>query len=601
MKISLYRALLLLLSGVFVVALVPAAIGLDRRLAVELEREGREDLAMGPKLLRDRVDTRAEALRMHAKDLASTPGLAESLRRDDPVAARSVVQAAADSLMEEAILLNASGLPLFGPAVPEQVWTAVRRGESPIWFPSKDRVLQATLAPILEDDRWVGAVGVAVAYDDQAAATLGALTRSRVVVLDEDWNAIAASSEDAGVPSAPIDSLAAWRGDEIVHSIDLADAGRAWVVVSALGDGATVLFSRGAAEATAVLPALRRGALLAGAVALVLALVVSALGASLIARPVRSLANAAERLEHTDFEAPVRSSVIREVDRLSSAFRRMQRSLASRMEELRATNKELRDREHRLKVLQSEMIQQDRLVASGKVVAELAHEIRNPVANVRNCLEVIRRQTDDDAETREFVDLAIEELLRMHGLAEQLLDLNRPMDPSARQCKPEAVVAQVVDLVSASTEEPAVTVQVEGTAPAAAIGPDALKQVLLNVVRNAQEAMSRGGRIGVELSSSDSVVGLEISDEGPGIDPDVLANVFDPFFTTKRSVRGVGLGLFVADGILSRHGGRITARNRTDRSGAVFRIEIPAVEERPAGSPGAVDSGRRATEQDEHA
>ena len=79
-------------------------------------------------------------------------------------------------------------------------------------------------------------------------------------------------------------------------------------------------------------------------------------------------------------------------------------------------------------------MQRDRLGAAGRLVAQLAHEIRNPIASLRNCLELIRRRVDDDPEAREFADLAIDELLRMHELAEQMLDLNRPRDPGAQRC-----------------------------------------------------------------------------------------------------------------------------------------------------------------------
>ena len=81
-------------------------------------------------------------------------------------------------------------------------------------------------------------------------------------------------------------------------------------------------------------------------------------------------------------------------------------------------------------------MQRERLAATGRLVVQLAHEIRNPVASLRNCLELIRRRVTDDPEALEFADLAIDELLRMHELAEQLLELNRPRDRGAPVCRP---------------------------------------------------------------------------------------------------------------------------------------------------------------------
>ncbi len=264
----------------------------------------------------------------------------------------------------------------------------------------------------------------------------------------------------------------------------------------------------------------------------------------------------------------------------------MRSALAARLKDLEAANTELGEKQQRLKTLQAELIQRDRLAASGRVVAELAHEIRNPVANVRNCLEVVRRRLGDDDTSLEFVELAIGEILRMHELAERVLDLNRPRDASIRRCDAATVAHEVAALTRAGAQARGVDVRVEVHAEAdAAIAPDALKQVLLNVTQNAREALEGGGEISISVARANGRVVLEVADDGPGIPDDVLPNVFDAFFTTKSAVRGVGLGLFVAEGILSAYGGRISASNREEhaggprdsaRHGAVFRIELPA-------------------------
>jgi two-component system C4-dicarboxylate transport sensor histidine kinase DctB len=210
------------------------------------------------------------------------------------------------------------------------------------------------------------------------------------------------------------------------------------------------------------------------------------------------------------------------------------------------------------------------------MAAELAHEIRNPVANVRNCLEVVRRGLPDESEGARFADMGIDELLRMHELAEQLLDLNRPADPSAGSCAPAEVAAQVATLAGVG-EEP-VRVEIRADLPSGvqiALPPDALKQVLFNLVQNAREASGPSGLVEIRVGVEDDNVVLHVIDDGPGIDDEVLPRIFDPFFTTKEAVHGVGLGLFVAEGIARRYGGRMEAGNRTDSSGAHFRIEAP--------------------------
>jgi signal transduction histidine kinase len=343
-----------------------------------------------------------------------------------------------------------------------------------------------------------------------------------------------------------------------------------------LGGAGAVLFSRSVDEEMAALPTVRRGALLAGLLTLVLALGVGSLVAMALARPVRALAEAAGRVAEGDFEAPVPASRLDEVDRLGTAFRSMRESLKSRLQELADVNRELEERQERLHELQAELIRQDRVASSARMAAELAHEIRNPVANVRNCLEVVRRGLPEESEGARFADMAIDELLRMHELAEHLLDLNRPADPGVGTCDAGAVAGQVATLAGVGHGGSRVTVSVAGDdRPAAAIPPDALKQILFNLVDNAREAAGSGGHVEIRVGAEGDSVTVDVLDTGPGMSAEVLPHVFDPFFTTKDAVSGVGLGLSVAQGLARRHGGRMEASNRSDVAGARFRVEVP--------------------------
>jgi signal transduction histidine kinase len=578
MSISLYRILLLLLTGVFVVALVPAGIALDRRLSSELERKARDDLSMAPKIMADRNSTVGAALMMHAKEMAQAEGLAAALAAADAVRASRLAEAARVDELEEIILVGPEGESWAGPEVGANLIEQTRLGQMPVAFvTAAGQPFAISVAPVMAGDAWMGAAGVARALDEAFAATLAGLTRAEVVILAPDGSVPAMAAADSALGASVADSADAWKGDGAVNTLVLPDGRTYWVTAASLDEAGTVLFATDRAARLAVLPALRRGAFLAGGIALGLALVMAAFAASLTVRPVRTLASAADRLAEGDFDAPVEGSMILEVDRVSAAFRNMRQALATKLDELEAANRELVDRQEKLKQLLAEMIQRDRLVASGKLVTELAHEIRNPVANVRNCLEVIRRRLDDD-ELGQFAELAMGELLRMHSLAEQMLDLNRPVDPEASICDPDSVVRLVVALFRTGEESGGPDIHADGSAGGeAAIAPDALKQVLLNVLQNAREAMLEGGEIRVHLERRDGIIELAVEDSGPGIGPDVLPRVFDPFFTTKGEAHGVGLGLFVAEGIVRRYGGRLVAANRTDVRGAAIRIELPAV------------------------
>jgi signal transduction histidine kinase len=280
---------------------------------------------------------------------------------------------------------------------------------------------------------------------------------------------------------------------------------------------------------------------------------------------VRTLADAADRLAAGDFDAPVAYSGAAEVRRLAQAFDAMRKALAARLAEVK-------ERSEKLSMLQAQLMQQDRLAATGHLVVQLAHEIRNPVANVRNCLEVIRRRSADP-DTLQFTNLAIEELMRMHALAENLLDLNRPRDAAGAISDPNAVVREVAELLALDGFA-SVEVRADGVHTRAAIGMDALKQILLNLARNAREASAAS--LLITVSAPRDIVRIDVADDGPGIPDHLLPRIFDPFFTTKTAVHGVGLGLFVAEGLVRSVGGSLTARNRTPEPGALFRIEVPA-------------------------
>lgn len=571
MKLSLQGTLLALTATALLAGIVPAAITLDRLLAGELEAKLRADVARAPRLLADRNGAVAEALRMHAREVARAPGLGEALLSGDRASALGALESARGSFAARAILVSADGAVWAGPAPDPAMIEATRRGETPVAVISEGESLHnVALAPVLREGSWSGAAGVTVPLDDTLAGTLAPLVRCEVVILGTDRRVVAASNDGIAAAVSGYGAELPWEGG--VHATTI--GGRRYLIsLAPLNDAATVVFVTDVEQELAVLPKLRGVIGLMGAAALILGLLLGTVFATAVARPVRGLAAAADRLAAGDFEAPLAGSSIREVDHLSQAFHGMRRSLAERLHELEHANRELADRQERLGALKAELLQRERLAASGRLVAELAHEIRNPVANLRNTLELIRRRLQHDPEGLEFANMAVDELLRMHQLAEQMLDLNRPRDPGVSECDVAGVSREVAELARAGVSPEELEVVVEGEAEAA-IGPDALKQVLLNLVQNSREAMRRGLEIEIRIQREGSRVVIDVTDNGPGIPPEILPRVFDPFFTTKGSVYGVGLGLFIADGVLRKHGGRITAMNREVRSGACFRIEL---------------------------
>lgn len=589
---TLQKALFALIGVSLIAGLVPAGLVLDRRVESEIEDRARTDLTPAPRVMADRESMAADAMMMHAKDLTSGSDLVAAFASGSRERVTSILEAAALVEGEEPLAVGADGSLWLGVHPGAELVETTRRGDNPAAVVvSGAQLWRVAVAPVKRDDRWLGAVGVASALDRSTAGVLAGLMRSEVVLLAEPDASgdlvVVASTADTNLTRAVAKAALPWRGDTSVHELRVDEGGRHLVVFAPLGGVGWVGFVRDLDTELQVVPELRRTAAFAAIFALGAALLLGSVLAALLTRPVRALSSAADRLAAGDFESRLEPSTIDEVNRLAQAFQQMRSALAARLQDLEAANTELGEKQQRLTALQAELIQRDRLAASGRLVAELAHEIRNPVANVRNCLEVVRRRVRDDPDATEFVELAIGEILRMHELAERVLDLNRPRDPSIRHCNAATVVREVAALARTDSAATHLEVYVEAEEASAAIAPDALKQVLLNVTQNAREAMENAGRIEISVGKVDGRVVVEVADDGPGIPNDVLPNVFDAFFTTKSAVQGVGLGLFVAEGILSAYGGRISAANRGEpgadgehdsatTGGAVFRIDVPA-------------------------
>jgi signal transduction histidine kinase len=584
--LSLQRALLMLIATALLAGIIPAGVALDRQIARELEDRAYRELALAPRVLADRNKAIHDALVMRAEKLARAPGMAEALHRGDRAAARAVLETQRGSLEGQPVVVDAEGRVWVGPPLGPALIEATRRAETPMGVVSDSgKSYMVALAPVEQAGVWIGAAGVTLALDSVLAETLAGITRSDVLLMGEEGITTAATLVDT-LADAISGAMRGLAPDERVRRIRV--NGQEHLVAKApIGDRAAVVFVRGVQSELGVLPRLRGVVGLSGGVALVLGLLLGALLAVRLARPMRSLAAAADRLSQGDFTAPIEPSQIREFRHVGQAFSSMRRALAARLEELGSANRELADRQTRLTALQWELLQRERLAVSGRLVAQLAHEIRNPVASVRNCLELVHRRLRDDPEGREFAEMAIHELLRMHELAERMLDLNRPRDASVLHCEVRAVVREVAALVRVGVAPEDLVVSIVGEGEAhAAVSPDTLKQVLLNLIQNARDAVPNGLEITITVRRGPSLVSVEVRDNGPGIAPEILPRVFDPFFTTKGTVGGVGLGLFIAEVIVRIHGGRIVICSQEQVGGACFRIELVPAE---AGAPAPPD------------
>ena len=227
--------------------------------------------------------------------------------------------------------------------------------------------------------------------------------------------------------------------------------------------------------------------------------------------------------------------------------------------------------------LEAQLVQSEKMAAIGQLAAGIAHELRNPLAIVMNALFDLRARLDmRDGEVNEDLRIAEEEIGRAQAIIKNLLEFSRESGIDLERLDINDLVRRTLQLLGKYLESSGVTVTAElGDVPVCAANDNALRQILLNLVTNAVQAMPRGGRliIRTERRLTDRVV-LEVQDTGDGIPQEHLKDIFNPFFTTKSPGQGTGLGLFVVHAILQRYGGDVRVVSELG-IGTTFTIELP--------------------------
>jgi signal transduction histidine kinase len=240
-----------------------------------------------------------------------------------------------------------------------------------------------------------------------------------------------------------------------------------------------------------------------------------------------------------------------------------------------------------LKATQDQLVRSERLYSIGRLAATIAHEVNNPLQVVRTRLELAMEGMDaGEPVGQEELQIANREIVRVAQILQGLSNLLRPTEETESLVAVNDAVQEVLTLMDKQLRRQGVTVVMDltPTSPQVLGRGNQLKQVFLNLVLNALEAMPRGGKLHVAtaLPFSDEAL-ISFSDTGPGIPPARLAQIFEPFYTTKA--QGLGLGLAVCLTIVEAHGGRISAQSE-EGQGTCFQIRLPAFEERSDGISG---------------
>ncbi|HKP76757.1 MAG TPA: ATP-binding protein, partial [Longimicrobiaceae bacterium] len=328
------------------------------------------------------------------------------------------------------------------------------------------------------------------------------------------------------------------------------------------GVPATVVLFRRVTDELAIANGIKQSLFAIGFAALVLALVLAFVVSRIVARPAQALADASIRLARGDYAAPLPRDSGDEIGQLARAFGEMRSAIG--------------EREQRLRSAQAEMIHREKLAAMGRLVAQLSHEINNPIYNIQNCLEALERRGNPADPNREFLTLAQEELSRMATLTRQLLDQSRPLSDAAQPVNLNQLAQRVLTLARADLGSRGIRVvtELQRGLPAVVVHPEGIQQVLANLVNNACDAMPSGGTLRLTTRADGDAVEVVVEDTGTGIAEADLPHIFEAFYTTKPGVAGIGLGLFVSEGIIRGHRGRLSVESKPGE-GSRFTVRLP--------------------------
>jgi two-component system NtrC family sensor kinase len=242
---------------------------------------------------------------------------------------------------------------------------------------------------------------------------------------------------------------------------------------------------------------------------------------------------------------------------------------------------DLRERlemERALRRTQEQLLQSEKLAAMGRLTSQIAHELNNPLYGIMNTLELLKSEVSPQSKRRKILEMALSETVRLSDLLRKMLSFSKPDQDQRQPVDINTVIDEILLLHEKQLKENDIHISAtfgEGLGRVNA-SKDQLRQVFLNMVANARDAMVNGGTLTVSTRRDAENVIIEIKDTGTGIKPEHIDKIFDSFFTTKDEIKGVGLGLSVCYGFIKDHGGDIVV-NSQEGDGTTFIISLPVL------------------------
>jgi len=237
--------------------------------------------------------------------------------------------------------------------------------------------------------------------------------------------------------------------------------------------------------------------------------------------------------------------------------------------------------ERKLRQTQEQLLQSEKLAAMGRLTSQIAHEINNPLYGIMNTLELMKTEIPPESKRRRILEMALSETVRLTEMLRKMLSFSRPDEEERQPADINNILDEILLLHEKQLREHSIRI-ISSFAEGLGIvyaSKNQLRQVFLNMISNARDAMPEGGTLTVTTRAEGDNVRIEITDTGAGIREENLSKIFDSFFTTKDNIKDVGLGLSVCYGFIKDHGGDIKVKSEWG-AGTTFTIILPMPKER---------------------
>jgi len=303
-------------------------------------------------------------------------------------------------------------------------------------------------------------------------------------------------------------------------------------------------------------------------------------------RPIKELVLGTKRISGGDLDHLIDVTSNDEMGHLATSFNQMTLDLQNAQKQIqegiRTLENKVEDRTRELKATQSQLLHSEKLAAVGALAATVAHEINNPLTGVYTYIRLMERKiaqgqygSEEIEKFKGYLDTMRREVERTTAIVQNLLDFTRPKDPVRKAMNLVKVMEESLALISNKLNLANIAVvKLLNPLPEIQADPAHMKQVCLNLLINACEAMEEGGTLTIrsDYRPDTNIVTISVRDTGVGIEEKDRARIFDPFFSTKK--KGTGLGLSVINGIVTRHGGKVEI-DSTPGKGTDFRVILP--------------------------